>query len=108
MPTQRRFHRAELRPGPLSGPSPQKSGLPKCLIVSHAVGQREQEPVVGHAWIFERTAHPEVEPVADEHERDVVEGVGVALAELWSRQDSVLSSRLPPPGSGVSASRLAR
>src|SRR5262249_5050932 len=50
--------------------------------VSHAVGQRQQEPVVGHFLVLERAAHAEVQAVADQHERDVVERVRVPLAQL--------------------------
>ena len=56
-------------------------------VVPEAVGQREQQPVVRHLAELERAAHLEVEAVADQHERDVVERVRVALAQLVGPDD---------------------
>ena len=46
-----------------------------------------KQPVVGHLLELERPAHLEVEAVADQHEGDVVQGVGVALAQLVGPDD---------------------
>ena len=55
--------------------------------MAHAVRQRQQQAIVRHAVVAQRPAHAEVEAVADQHERDVVERVRVALAQLVGPDD---------------------
>src|SRR5207248_1777469 len=55
--------------------------------VPEAVRQRDQQAVVRDAAELERAAHAEVEAAADEDERDVVQSVRVALAQLVGPDD---------------------
>lgn len=42
---------------------------------------------MGNAIEFERASHLEPEAVSDEHEGDVIEGVGIAFAEFVGPND---------------------
>ena len=50
--------------------------------MAHAVRQGEQKAVVRQARIFERTSHLEVQAIADQDERNVVECVRIALTQF--------------------------
>ena len=65
------------------------------------MGEREQQAVVGDFLEFERAAHAEIESAADEDERDVIERVGVAFAELVGPDDErVIEQRSAAAGFG--------
>ena len=71
-----------------SGPPPQKSGLPKRSMRwpkpwASAISSR----LCGTLLYLQRSAHLEVEAAADQHERDVVQRVRVALAQLVGPDD---------------------
>ena len=51
-------------------------------MVPEAMCQRHQEPVVCHAWQLQRLPHLKVQTIAYQNERNVVQGVAVALAQL--------------------------
>ena len=58
-------------------------GIAKTLdAVPHAVSQRQQQAVVGQGGILDRSAHAKIESASHQHERNVLVGVAVALAEL--------------------------
>ncbi len=47
-----------------------------------AMREGQQQAVVRHMRVFERTPHLEVQAVADEHERNIVQRVRIALAQF--------------------------
>ena len=55
--------------------------------VAEAVSEGHEEAVVGDVAHVQGSTHFEVEPVADEDEWDVFEGVRIALAEFVGPND---------------------
>ena len=50
--------------------------------MAHAVGQGQEQAVMGKTLVLDRAAHLEVQTVAGEDERDVVERVRIPFAEF--------------------------
>src|SRR5581483_7814243 len=63
--------------------------------VAEAVRQRQQQPVVRQLFVRQCPAHLEVEAVADQHERDVVVGVRVALPQFVGPQEQRVVQQAP-------------
>src|SRR3712207_8498036 len=48
----------------------------------HAVGEGQQQAVVRHPRVAQRTSHAEAQTVAHQYEGDIIQRVRVALAQL--------------------------
>ena len=55
--------------------------------MTESMSQCHQQSVVGHMLIFQGSPHVEVEPIADHHERDIIERMRIALTQLIAPQD---------------------
>ena len=71
-----------------NGPSPQKSGLPNRFSSWPKPWASESSSRLwASSLVLEGAAHLEVEAVADQHERNVVERVRIALAQFVGPDD---------------------
>ena len=68
--------------------------------MAYGVGKRQQQAIVGHFRKADGPAHVEIQAVADEHERNVIECVRIPLAQLVGPDDERVIQQAAAAGLG--------